>query len=323
MQIEKLSHLLDKAAQAYYDGKPIMPDDVFDKLEQYINYTKVGYQSQSRDVKPHFFRMYSLQKYYKEDGKPPFQSNTDLEVVCTPKLDGAAVSHLYIDGQYSMSLRRGDGVTGEDITAKFIDGKLIPLVLASNEEILQVTGEVVSPKTIPNARNYASGALGLDSIEEFNSRKVQFIAYDVQATKTLFPTYCENMAWLHTQGFATVINSNWEEYDQDGLVFRYDNNTKYFGSGFTSKHPKGAYALKNKAPGIVTELLDVVWETGKTGKVTPVAIIKPVIINGATISRVTLNNPGFIEELNLDIGDLVEIVRAGDIIPKLVGKVEL
>lgn len=320
MKIKNLSDLLDAASKAYYEGSPIMSDESFDKLAEYLNYTKVGYESNSRDVKPHMFRMYSLQKHYEADGEPPFRPSAKMDVARSPKLDGAAVSHLYMQGAYTMSLTRGNGISGTDITDKFMDSGLIPMRIPK-DGIVQITGEVVAPKSIPNARNYASGALGLDDLEEFRKRKLTFIAYGLEGTD--YGTYTKNMSALREWGFNTIFDSEWEEFPQDGIVFRIDNSVLFSEQGFTSKHPKGAYALKTKTDGEIAEILDVVWETGKSGKVTPVAIISPVVINGATITRVTLNNPGFIEEMDLDIGDHVEVIRAGDIIPCIVGKIEL
>ncbi len=92
--------------------------------------------------------------------------------------------------------------------------------------------------------------------------------------------------------------------------------------GFTSKYPRGAFALKERTEGVRTTLLDVVWQTGKTGKVTPVGIIKSVNIDGANVNRVTLNNPGFIEALGVQIGDDIMVERAGGIIPRVIQKVE-
>ena len=92
--------------------------------------------------------------------------------------------------------------------------------------------------------------------------------------------------------------------------------------GFTSKHPRGAFAVKERSEGVKTTILDVIWDTGKTGKVTPVAILEPINIDGARVARATLNNPGFIEALGVGIGDSVMVERAGGIIPRIIGKAE-
>ena len=101
-------------------------------------------------------------------------------------------------------------------------------------------------------------------------------------------------------------------------MVRVNLQKDYDDLGFTSKHPRGAYAIKNRTSGLGTILREVIWQTGKSGKVTPVAIFDPICIDGANISRATLNNPGFIKALDLDIGDMVYIERAGGIIPCVV-----
>jgi DNA ligase (NAD+) len=110
-------------------------------------------------------------------------------------------------------------------------------------------------------------------------------------------------------------------FPEDGRVFRVNYNPRFYELGFTSHHPRGAYALKTREEGVVTTLLDVIWQTGKSGKVTPVAILEPVEIEEAKISRATLNNMAYIEELNLEIGCKVEVIRAGKIIPCIVSRV--
>jgi DNA ligase (NAD+) len=100
-----------------------------------------------------------------------------------------------------------------------------------------------------------------------------------------------------------------------------DKYAYYKEMGFTAHHPRGAYALKTREKGVVTELLDVVWNTGKSGVVAPVAILEPINIGGATISRATLHNIGFINQLDLEIGCSVEVIRSGEIIPRIVRRV--
>ena len=185
---------------------------------------------------------------------------------------------------------------------------------------VQITGEVVAPKEIPNARNYAAGALNLKSEEEFLSRSLDFIAHGLEPTNGN-PTYLEDMKELQEFGFTTIINCKAELYPQDGEVFRIDNNEVFNKLGHTSHHPRGAFALKTRDEGVVTTLIDVEWNVGKSGAVTPVAILEPVIIEDATISRATLHNAGFVESLDLKIGCKVEVIRSGKIIPKIVRRV--
>ena len=105
-------------------------------------------------------------------------------------------------------------------------------------------------------------------------------------------------------------------------MFRVNDTQVFQDLGYTAKHPRGAYAKKERAAHVETKLLDVEWQVGKSGKVTPVAILEPVYIGDALVSRATLNNPGFIEMLDLQIGDTVAIIRSGEIIPCILHKVD-
>jgi len=259
-----------------------------------------------------------LDKYYEDEGAAPLDG---YQKTCTPKLDGAAISLLYIDGQLVRALTRGDGITGTDITDKMYARKdLVPLQV-ERLDIHQVIGEVVAPKDIPNARNYAAGALNLKDLEEFKLRAISFFAYGVYPT--VCETFSQSMAELDYAGFQTVYANDLHNiYPCDGLVFRIDNNAEFESLGFTSKFPKGAYAKKERQEAVETTILAVEWQVGKSGKVTPVAILEPVMVGDALVSRATLNNKDFIEMLGLSIGDTVGIVRSGEIIPTIIYKVD-
>jgi DNA ligase (NAD+) len=184
--------------------------------------------------------------------------------------------------------------------------------------LLQITGEVVAPKTIKNARNYAAGALNLKDTVEFESRDLRFIAYGVQNSWN--ECWSNDMSYLLNLGFDTVLSNDWTAYPDDGLVFRIDNYEDFNSLGYTSKHPRGAYALKTRNEGVITKLVDVIWNVGKSGVVAPVAILEPIDIDGATVSRATLHNMRYITDLNLEIGCLVEVIRSGEIIPRIISR---
>jgi DNA ligase (NAD+) len=130
------------------------------------------------------------------------------------------------------------------------------------------------------------------------------------------------MQELEKLGFDTVLTSGLSNiYECDGIVHRVNSNLDFDAAGFTAKHPKGAYALKQRQEAVETILLDVEWATGRTGKVTPTAILEPVKIGDKTITKATLNNPGFIESLELYIGCTVALVLGGEVIPKVCYKV--
>ena len=307
---------LDYASKKYYEGDPVISDPEFDRLAELHNYEGVGYDAQHGT--PHHFPMFSLKKMYVGENVITLNGET----VETPKLDGAAISLLYVGGKLVLALTRGDGKRGEDILNK---ARLLVPNEISLKSTIQVTGEVVAKKTIPNARNYAAGALNLKSIDEFKNRELIFIAYGIQQshdTLGYYSTYRKDMRELALMHFNTVLDHEWEEYPQDGRVFRINNNYEFQKAGFTSSHPRGAFALKIRAEGVTTILRRVDWQVGRTGIVSPVGILDPVVIGGATVTRATLHNIRYIEELGLDIDCKVEVIRSGEIIPRVVRRVD-
>ena len=186
--------------------------------------------------------------------------------------------------------------------------------------MIQVRGEVVSPKEIPNARNYAAGALGLKSLTEFATRPLTFVAYDALPRQASH--YEGSMTVLRMMGLKVVTHFDSSNYPTDGLVYRLKNSVEFERLGYTSKHPRGAFALKERAEGVETTLIDVVWQLGKSGVVSPVAILDPIEIGGATVARATLHNIEYIRDLNLEIGCRVSVIRSGEIIPRIIGRVE-
>jgi len=316
--MNKIKQFLDMASASYYAGNPVMSDEAFDRLADSVGYAAVGAR-QHENIKKHFHRMYSLQKHYEDEGASPLQEHKNL--VTTPKLDGAAISVLYIDGQLAQVLTRGDGVEGTDITDKFLATVSVIPHQVARRDVFQVTGEIVAPKTVPNARNYAAGALNLKDPQEFKTRAVSFYAYGVYPS--LAKTFTEDMQQLDELGFTSIFANDLHNiYPCDGVVFRVNNNDVFNSLGYTSKHPRGAYALKERQEAVETTLLSVEWQVGKSGKVTPVAILKPVMIGDKEISRATLNNQAFIEALGICIGDTVAIALAGMIIPQVLYKVD-
>ena len=307
-----MQDFLKHASTKYYEGRPIISDEQFDALASVYKFHDVGYQV--TDGIPHYFQMYSLQKL---TSKPTFDLHT---YAYRPKLDGAAVSLLYVGGELKQALTRGDGKVGKDVTEKL--KYLVPNTIGfeSTGHIIQITGEVVAPASIPNARNYAAGALNLKSQEEFEERNINFIAYDIQPSPCT--TWTGAMQNLLFCGFATVQNVQDGVYPTDGEVYRVDNYKKFQQLGYTAHHPRGAFALKEKKNGVVTELLDVDWQVGKSGVVSPVAILAPVKIGDAVVERATLHNIEYIRGLNLEIGCRVEVIRSGEIIPRILRRVD-
>lgn len=322
-----MKELLERASKEYYAGSPFISNEQYDMLERIHGQIISG----NGDT-PHAFRMYSLQKKYVGEDLP----NLD-KYVETPKLDGAAVSFLYIDGTLQQALTRGDGIKGRDITDKLVSVGLSSEIDTSG--VVQITGEIVCRRDVPNPRNYVSGALNLKDIEAFKHKcfegAIKFIAYDIQIDENrrgVKSTYLEDLEYIKSLGFSTLLELKTDEdfayititekYLTDGIVYRLNDNKEFNSLGFTSKFPRGAFALKENAEEVITTLEDVIWQTGKSGKVTPVAILSPIYIGGAKVSRATLNNIDFIRALDLEIGCKVGVVRSGEIIPCVVSRAD-
>ena len=309
-----MQHFLEKASAMYYSGTPIISDAEFDSLARLYNYDTVGHVV--TDGIPHLYRMYSLQKVFDLNAI----ETTTSPMVRTPKLDGAAVSLQYVNGHLAQALTRGDGNLGRDITLKLEE--LVPQQISILDNV-QITGEVVAPDTIPNARNFAAGSLNLKDLIEFRSRckELVFVAYDIQGAE--YERLTNAMDHLAQEGLNVITHFDAAGYPTDGEVFRVDNYAAFYRMGYTAHHPRGAFALKEQKAGVTTELLDVVWQVGKSGVVSPVAILKPVEVGDALVSRATLHNIEYIRSLNLEIGCSVEVIRSGEIIPRIVRRVDV
>ena len=300
---------------AYDTGIPLITDTQYDNLfGESATIGRTGY----RDDITHAFPLWSLQKYYPEDGETPLNINM---CVATPKLDGNAVCVLYINGKFSRASTRGNGVAGKDVTNKV--ATLVPPYIDTYFPILQVNGEVVASKDVDNSRNQVAGLLGLKYQVDFVVRSteigVRFVAYSVSNNR--YTSYLDDLEYLQEEGFLVVTDSDLEcSFPTDGVVYRINDNSKFEEMGYTSKHPRGAFAWKEKQEAVTTTLLDVIWQVGKSGKVTPVAILDPVVIGEATVAKATLNNMAFINALDLEIGCSVNVIRAGEIIPEIVSR---
>jgi len=326
MNYEQLKTLVTKHSHLYYDlSAPEITDAAFDELYSQLEAIEKAQGWKSTDsptvlvggsagkVK-HLYRLYSLRKEYS------IEEIDDFYDVITPKIDGANLSLIYRYGKLKLALTRGNGEYGDNILhlAKHISN--IPLNIQTQQDIVVINGECVTDKQVDNYRNYVSGALGLKSAEDFKTRDIKFVAHDMLN----YPmNYTKRMAIVENMGFFTVLSKGADSYPQDGLVYRLDDYKKCELLGYTSKYPKFAVALKEReVETAITTLQDVVWAIGRTGTVNPTGIISPVILDDATISRVTLHNISIIEEFNLGLGDTIEIERAGGVIPKFLRVIE-
>jgi len=262
----------------------------------------------------HPVKLYSLKKVYSVDEVDDFFD------VKTPKIDGTNLTLIYKRGRLAIALTRGNGERGDNVIhlAKHITN--IPKTLSGDYELLIVNGECATDKQVENYRNYVSGSLGLKSEAEFKDRGIIFIAHD-WLNSTL--DYTTRMKIIKNMGFFTVLDEKAWSYPSDGVVYRVNSYSKSVDLGYTAKYPRFAVALKQReTQTAITTLQDVIWTIGRTGTVNPTAVIDPVVLEDATISRLTLHNISIIEENNIGLGDLIEIERAGGVIPKFIRVIE-
>lgn len=282
-----------------------------------------------------------------------------LTFCCEPKLDGLAVSILYVNGVLTQAATRGDGTTGEDITANIRTIRNIPLQLLMDNPParLEVRGEVFMPhagferlnqqalekgeKTFANPRNAAAGSLRQLDPKITSKRPLVLNAYGIGIAEgvDLPNTHYDRLQWLKSIGIPVnpeirLCNGTDEVldfyrdiqnkrsslgYDIDGTVLKINDIALQEKLGFISKAPRWAIAYKFPAQEELTRLNDVEFQVGRTGAITPVAKLEPVFVAGVTVSNATLHNSDEIERLDIAIGDTVVIRRAGDVIPQIIG----
>ena len=283
----------------------------------------------------------------KKDGYNP-------EYVCEYKIDGLSVALIYENGKLVRGVTRGDGVTGEDITHNVKTIKAIPLTLPRNIDI-EVRGEIFMNKStleklnkerekeglplLQNVRNAAAGSIRqLDSRITAKRELDNFIYYLPEPEKYGIKTHLEALEFMKSLGFKVnpanrlvkdidgILNFIQEvtekrgslPYEIDGVVIKVNDIDMQEKLGYTAKYPKWATAYKFPATEVLTKLKDIIFTVGRTGRVTPNAVLEPVIVMGSTIRRATLHNEEYVKAKNLMIGDTVSIRKAGDVIPEVV-----
>jgi DNA ligase (NAD+) len=278
-----------------------------------------------------------------------------VEYVCELKFDGASISLIYRDGALIQAITRGDGTVGDDVTANVRTIKSIPWKL--NKQDLKgeyvVRGEILMPRAVfnklneeriaagqapfANPRNAASGTLKILDPKVVASRSLDCMVYFVLGEELPFTTHYQNLTTASTWGFHVAdslrqcsnidevlefINS-WEEkrkvlpYDTDGVVIKVNSLAQQEELGFTAKSPRWAIAYKYKPEEASTRLLSVSFQVGRTGNITPVANLEPVLLSGSTVKRATLHNADQIALLDLHYNDTVFVEKGGEIIPKI------
>ncbi|WP_417521036.1 NAD-dependent DNA ligase LigA [Marinobacter sp.] len=380
---EELRSALDEHNYRYYVlDDPGIPDAEYDRLFRELQTLELEHPELASDDSPtrrvgssaetsfeevvHRLPMLSLDNAFNADELRDFDRrvrerlNTDSEVeyVCEPKLDGLAVSLHYEKGSLTRAATRGDGYAGEDITANIRTIPSVPLRLRGHDvpDLVEVRGEVYMPragfealnnrlagqgeKTFVNPRNAAAGSLRQKKSTVTARRPLEMCAYSVAVTdESLLPdTQWESLQQVQRWGFrinpemrkalgAAECLEAYEElmqkrdvlpYEIDGIVFKVDRLDYQAALGFVSRAPRWAIAHKFPAQEELTIIEDVEFQVGRTGAVTPVARLKPVFVGGVTVSNATLHNMDEIRRLDVHIGDTVFIRRAGDVIPKVV-----
>lgn len=276
----------------------------------------------------------------------------ELEFVLEYKFDGLTINLTYEDGKLKNASTRGNGIVGEEISAQVKTIKSVPLEIRE-KSLLEIQGEALMPLSelerynkenefqLKNARNAAAGALRNLDTKETRKRNLTAYFYNISTNNLDFKTEEEMLDFLKKENFNIhPYHKLVKTYDEiiaelekiseerknldiltDGVVIKINDIRTQEALGYTNKFPRWSIAFKFEAEEYTTTLLDVVWNVGRTGKVTPSAILEPVDFSGVTVSRATLNNYDDIERKQVKIGSKVFIRRSNDVIPEILGVV--
>ena len=360
-RIQELEKLILHHKELYYRGKAEISDEAYDKLEEELKKTDpenpilklIGHLEIDSNIKvAHQKKMLSLEKTYDSDELIKWVGKE--EVLSVFKIDGSSCSLIYKDGHLQMAKTRGDGQFGENITKKAMYISDIPKAIPSKDE-LEVRGEIycieenffhlstemesLGLEKPASQRNIVAGLLGRKENIHLSSY-LSFKAFDL-ISPLRFKKEKEKLNELEKQGFKTPeveIHSTQKDIEKriqeakdfmvkgdyliDGLVFVYNSLGLHEELGETSHHPRYKLAFKFSGDTKVTEIERIEWGVSRNGILTPVALVKPVDLSGAMISRVTLHNFGLVKNFELKSGDKIEIIRSGEVIPKFLGIVE-
>jgi len=282
--------------------------------------------------------------------------NHNFRYICEYKYDGVSISLTYKNGELSSALTRGNGVEGDDVTTNIKTIKSIPLKLSGTfPSFFEIRGEIFISKsdfkkmnlsrknknlsTYSNARNTASGSIKLLDSKEVAKRPLDCFLFQILSEELPSNSHYKNLNKAKEWGFKIpdtisihnnindVINylTKFEEkknklpYDIDGIVIKVDDISLQKEIGFTSKIPKWAIAFKFKPDQVSTKLKEIIYQVGRTGAITPVAILEPIKIAGTIVQRASLHNLDQINKLDVRIGDIVYVEKGGEIIPKITG----
>ena len=374
-RMKELVELLNKYAALYYEeDAPTVSDAEYDALydelralEESEGYSlknspthRVGGAPQKKFASSrHLLRLYSLDKCKTEEELADWcarlvrATGREPELTAEYKFDGLTLNLLYENGELVKAATRGDGVTGEEVTAQVRTISGVPRRISYKGRI-EIQGEGImrlsaleeynrnSAEPLKNARNGAAGAIRNLDPAVTASRNLSFMAYNIGYSDRRFASQTEMHAFLEEEGFETekdiaVVKGAKEAFafanrvDElrpsldfliDGVVFKVNDTSLREEIGYTEKFPKWAMAFKFKADEMTTVLRDVVWQVSRSAKLNPLAILDPVDIGGVTVKRATLNNYGDILKKKVRIGDRVFIRRSNDVIPEITGVAE-
>ena len=280
-----------------------------------------------------------------------------VEYACELKYDGAAISLAYENGRLVSAVTRGDGVQGDDVTSNVKTIRSIPLIIKAEDcpAFFEIRGEIMLDRKtfdslneerilageIPfaNPRNAAAGTLKMQNSAAVARRRLDCFLYSLAGEGLPSPTHAGNLAWARSAGFKVppymetfndisgVLSyiDRWKDgrkklpFDTDGVVVKVNSTEQQALLGFTAKSPRWAIAYKYPPDQAETRLLSVDFQVGRTGAITPVANLEPVLLAGTTVKRASLHNADQIALLDLHLGDFVLIEKGGEIIPKITG----
>ncbi len=280
--------------------------------------------------------------------------NQDFELVCELKYDGTSISLIYEHGSLLRAVTRGDGEKGDDVTANVKTIRSIPLQLQGDyPDFFEIRGEILMPWSVfdainkereereeplfANPRNAGSGTLKLQNSAIVAARKLDAFLYSLPGNTLPFKTHYDSLMAAKSWGFKIsdavkvcrtkdeVLDyiHHWDEARKtlpvatDGIVIKLNSLAQQLSLGLTAKSPRWAIAYKYQAEKALTTLESVSFQVGRTGAVTPVANLSPVLLSGTTVKRASLHNADIIESLDLHIGDKVYVEKGGEIIPKI------
>mgnify|MGYP006162512041 FL=1 len=388
-QVQQLRQQLEQYSYQYYVlDNPTVPDAEYDNLYRQLQQLEAKHPELITADSPtqrvgaaplskfgqvtHSIPMLSLDNAFDTDEFQAFckrmadrlDSNTEFSFCCEPKLDGLAVSIRYENGLLVQAATRGDGYTGEDITANVKTIRAVPLRLQGDKApaVLEVRGEVFMPlagfaamndkaraageKVFANPRNAAAGSLRQLDPKISAQRPLMFYAYAVGAVEDAAgvldnQSHYQRLMQLKDWGLpvcpeirlvtgAQAALDYYQDilsrraalaYEIDGVVIKVSDLAQQQALGFVARAPRWAIAFKFPAQEMLTTLHEVEFQVGRTGAITPVARLEPVVVGGVTVSNATLHNQDEIDRLGIKIGDKVIVRRAGDVIPQIVSVV--